>query len=167
VKKLLVRLTVAMLVIGLSISMVGCQSIAEKATEAAVENATGIDIEKSGDEVTIKGEDGTELTASSDGELPEGFPTDVPVYEGAIVSSIKTDNGFSVVIEAQGDVVEIFDWYKDELTSEGWKIVTEMKVEDGGALVSEKGNETAQVTLGVDSSDASKTTITIFTGTKQ
>jgi len=165
-KRTLARIAVSLFVVGLVLSVAGCQSIAEKATEAAVEKATGVQVDKDGEQITIKGEDGAELTASSDGELPDGFPSDVPVFEGKVVSSIKAEKGFSVTIEAEAGVMDVFDFYKDKLPAEGWNIVSEMKVEDGGAIVAEKGDQSVQVTVGVDSGDANKATISLFTGTK-
>jgi len=155
---------VTMLVVAFSV--VGCQQVAEKATEAAIEKSTGVEVDQEGDEVTIKGEDGTEITASSDGQLPDGFPTDIPVYEGQITSSLKADKGWSVTIEAADDVETVFTWYKQELEASGWKIVSEMKVTDGGVLVAEKGDQSVQVTLGTSSSDAAKTSIALFVSTK-
>jgi len=150
----------------LAASVVGCQQVAEKATEAAIEKSTGVDVEKSGDEVTITGEDGTEITASSDGQLPDGFPSDIPVYEGPITSSIKADKGWSVTIEAADDVDTIFSWYKQELEKSGWKVVSEMKVTDGAAVVAEKGDQNVQVTIGTSSSDAGASTLSLFVSTK-
>ncbi len=165
-KQPIARIALSLLLAGLAVAVVGCQSIAEQATEAAVEQATGVKIDKSGDEVTIQGEDGTEMTASSAGDLPEGFPTDVPVYEGDIIASVKAAEGYSVTIEAASDVSTVFDWYKTELDAQGWKIMSEVKVQDGGALSAEKGNQQLQVTFGADSGDANKTTISLITSTK-
>jgi len=160
------RVLAVLCVLVLAGSIVGCQSIAEKATEKAIEKSTGVEIDKSGDEVTIKGEDGTEVTASSDGELPEGFPSDVPVYEGKIVTSVKADKGWSVALEASDDVNTIFDWYKSELEKDGWKIVSEMKVTDGAAVVAEKGDQNLQVTIGASGSDDGKTSVSLLVSTK-
>lgn len=165
-KTSIVRITLLLLIAVLAVAVVGCQSIAEQATEAAVEQATGVKIDKSGDEVTIQGEDGSEVTASSGGELPDGFPADVPVYEGNIIASVKAPEGYSVTIEAASDVATVFDWYKTELDSQGWEIKSEVKVQDGGALSAEKGTQQLQVTFGADSGDATKSTISLITSTK-
>jgi len=166
VKRIIVRIAVALFVVSLALSLVACQSIAEKATEAAVERATGAKIDNGGEQITIQGEDGSEFTASSDGELPDGFPSEVPVHDGRIVSSMKADNGFSIAIEADAGIDDVLEWHKKEFADGGWTVVNEMKIDDGGAIGAEKGDMTVQVTVGVASDDANKSTITLFTGTK-
>ncbi|MDP2400392.1 MAG: hypothetical protein Q8M66_00290, partial [Actinomycetota bacterium] len=63
---------------------VGCQSIAEK----VVEETTGVKVEDDGEKVTITGEDGKKMQLSgAEGSLPEDWPSDMPVYDGATIDS--------------------------------------------------------------------------------
>lgn len=145
-------------------ALAGCQSIAEKAAEVAVEKSTGVQIDKDGDSVTVTGEDGTQVTASEGGELPDGFPTDVPVIDGPIISSVKSDNSFMVVIETDKPIDEVNDWYKDQLKDSSWKIVFETKSEDGAAIGGERDNANMQVTI--TKSDA-KTNVSLLYAPKE
>lgn len=160
------RFVTLVIVCVLAFSLVGCQKIAEKATEKAIEGATGVKVDTDKESVTITGEDGSSITAGSDGELPDGFPEDVPVYEGEIVSSLMTEGNYTVAIETKDDATTVWDWYGTELESAGWTQTSEFKVDDGGMRSAEKGDMTLQVTVGAGT-DGEPTTVTIFTGTKQ
>lgn len=161
-----IRLVVLLVACAMMFSLVGCQKIAEKATEKAIEGATGVKVDTDKDSVTITGEDGSSITAGSDGELPDGFPEDVPVYEGDIVSSLMTEGNYTVAIESKDDAATIWDWYGTELESAGWTRTSEFKVDDGGMISAEKGDMAIQITVGAGT-DGDPTTITIFTGAKQ
>lgn len=159
------RVILVLCIAVLALSVTGCQTIADKAAEEVIEQSTGVEVDKSGEDVTIKGEDGTEITASTGGELPEGFPEDVPVYEGEIVNTIKADKGYSVIVATTDDVQTITDWYKAELEKEGWEIKTEMTVEGGGVFTAEKGTSQLQVTIGADTS-GDKTSVSLYVTTE-
>jgi len=150
----------------LAFTLVGCQSIAEKATEAAIEDATGVKVDQEGDSVTITGEDGSSITAGQGGELPEGFPEDAPVYDGDITTSLVTEDSFTIGIETDDEWTKVWDWYTAELESEGWTTTSELKVEDSGMLSGEKDDRLIQITVGPNSNEDAKTMITTFTGPK-
>lgn len=143
------------------IGTTGCARIAERAAEKVVENQTGLDIDQKGDSVTIKGKDG-EVTASSSGELPEGFPKDVvPVYDGKITASLKASEGYTIGIDSTDDVATVWEWYVNEF-KDGWEVKSEVKVEEGGLISAEKGDWEVQVTVGAASGSDAKSTITTF-----
>jgi len=150
----------------LAFTLVGCQSIAEKATEAAIEDATGVKVDQDDDSVTITGEDGSSITAGQGGELPEGFPEDAPVYDGDITTSLVTEDSFTIGIETDDEWTEVWDWYLAELDSEGWTSTSELKLEDSGMLSGEKDDRLIQITVGPGSGDGANTMITTFTGPK-
>jgi len=160
------RFVALLLTLGLMFSLVGCQSIAEKATETAIEDATGVKVDQDGDSVTITGEDGSSITASEGGELPEGFPEDAPVYDGVITTSLVSEENFTIGVETDDEWTTVWDWYVSELESEGWTKTTELKLEDSGMLSGEKGDRLIQLTIGPASSDDAATLITTFTGPK-
>ncbi len=163
------RLLVVAVALLSALALVGCQSIAdkaaEKAAEIAIEQTTGAEIDQEDGSVTIKGEDGTEITASEGGELPDGFPTDVPVFEGPVISSVKSGNSFMVVIETDKSVDEVNDWYKDQLKDSTWKIIFETKSEDGAAIGGERDDANLQVTITSDGE--AKTNISLMFSPKE
>ncbi|HET6352172.1 MAG TPA: hypothetical protein VFG89_08595 [Coriobacteriia bacterium] len=158
-------LLVASLLSG-AVALVGCAKIAEKATEAAVEKATGVKVDKNGEEVTIKTEDG-EATVSSDTELPADFPADVPIYENATVNaamSNKTDQGMSYLVglTSDDDAKEVFAWYKQAFEDKGWEIKSTMEVGDSvGGLSAEKGDLMATLSIGYGSEKKADMSLTV------
>jgi hypothetical protein len=148
----------------------GCAEMIGQAAKGAVESATGVKVDTSGNSVSITGSDGSTLS-STEGKLPEGFPADVPVYEpGTITTGIATEGesgkSFMVGIDTEDAAGVVYDWYKSELESGGWTVKTTMKTDDGGLLSGEKG--TTAVTLAVTAgSGGGKTGIAITVAPKE
>lgn len=160
------RLVALVMVLAMALALAGCQSIAEKATEKVIEDATGVKVDEQGDSVTLTGEDGTSITASESGELPEGFPEDAPVYEGAIITSLVSEDNYTIGIETDDEWTDAWEFYGTELEAAGWVTGTEMKLEDSGMISGEKDGRIIQITVGPASSGEAKTLITLFTGPK-
>ncbi len=140
-----------LLIISVLISMVaflftGCMCAAEQITERAIEKAAeaegqDVDIDMDEGSISIKGEDGEEIQIDSDSEemtikteegetkysaggadLPEGFPSIVPIHPDINIASSSTftqneKKAFAVTGTFEGDGEEIFNWYKGELSS--------------------------------------------------
>ncbi len=138
----------------------GCQKAAEKAAEKAIEGATGVDIDTSDGSVTIESEDGGSVEIQGEsGDIPEGFPDDVPVYDGDIQTTSKVSTGegtaFYVELTTGDGASDVHDWYKSELESEGWAIQMDTTSTQNGAfsglLMAEKDG--AQVSMTFEESD--------------
>lgn len=90
--------------------------------------------------------------------LPEGFPADVPVYDGKIVDSQTTDaesgTAYTVDLTAPDAVEDIVSWYEDELAGEGWTTATaSMPNGTGNVITGDKEGQSVVVTvLGGDGS---------------
>jgi hypothetical protein len=132
----------------------GCAQILGEAAKGAVESATGVRVDASGNSVSVQGSDGSSFS-STEGKIPEGFPADVPVYEpGTITTGIATEGesgkSFMVGIDTEDAAGVVYDWYKSELEAGGWTIKTTMRTDDGGLLSGEKGSMgfTVAVTAG-------------------
>jgi hypothetical protein len=164
------RFTVLSLVLALALAaaaLVGCQQVAQKATEAAVEKATGVKVDTQNQTITTTDKDGnkTELSAA-EGAYPDGFPSDFPQYPGGTVDSgLKgtTDgvDSFTVIIKTPDAAKDVYEWYLAELEKAGWKIDQKM---DGttsdsafGSIVALKDGQKAGVTVsrGADETDTS------------
>lgn len=149
----------------------GCGLIAEKATEATVEKATGVDVDTKGDSVTITGEDGTQFTSDAD-KLPEDFPGEVPIYEDAkVFSSMSTGEegkkAFVVAFDSADGAEAVYQWYQDELKAKGWTITFSAEQEGGGMIGATKGDLSVALGLGESSTDGMKTTFTLTVGPAQ
>jgi hypothetical protein len=158
------RIAIAILVLmALALSVTGCGAL----IKSAAEQATGVKVDQSGDGVTVTGPDGQTVTTGESAELPDGFPTDVPLYEGKIVSSVKTGNGFLVSLETPDEAKAIYDWYQTEVEAEGWTKTTEMSTPEGGLIAAEKAGSTLAVNVGYSASDKKSTIIlTVDTSAK-
>ena len=77
-----------------------------------------------GDAFTIAGEEGAmTMTAGVKAAIPEGFPADVPVYDGLTLnfaSSMPGDGAFSVSGQTKDGPEKVAGFYKDALTGQGW-----------------------------------------------
>jgi hypothetical protein len=102
----------------------GCgESASEKAGEKAAEELLGaenVEFDEDSGEMSIKDKDGNELS-TSDGELPDGWPDEVPMPDGAkIESGLKTGtakegDSFVASAEVEQTPKEVLEFYKKEL----------------------------------------------------
>jgi hypothetical protein len=129
------------------IALSGCQFMAQK----AVESATGVKVDKSGDQVTITGKDGQASLSASENKLPENLPDNVPVYDGTVSGSatMETEQGtaYTFSIRTSDDAQTIIDWYKKELADKGWTVKTTFISGDNGGVVAKSGDEELTVTI--------------------
>jgi hypothetical protein len=139
----------------LAFSLAGCGFIAQK----AVEQTTGVKVDQNGKSVTVTGKNGEKASVSSqEGKLPDGLPTDVPVYAGTIKTSqtMSTEKGTNYIfsVETGDNVTTIMAWYKKQLTDKGWMISgTVAGGTDSGMVQAKKGaNNNIVATIGRDSS---------------
>jgi hypothetical protein len=121
------RAAVAVLAAAAAFGMAGCglgQQAAETAAEQLAEQQLGdgsnVEINEDGS-VKIEGEDGT--FEAGTGNLPEGWPADVPVPDGFTVygGAVDTASGTATAIfEAPGDATAQVEAYVASLESAGW-----------------------------------------------
>lgn len=152
----------------LAVAASGCKSVAEKAAEKAVEGATGDKVDLEGDKVTITGEGGS-ITAGGDQELPEDFPSDVPVYKGARITGSITgeQNGvktFTITYLSNDEPSAVYDWYMSEVKAQGWKVLMSAAPDQGGLISAEKGSYLINAGIGSTSEDGAKTSVVLAVG---
>jgi hypothetical protein len=84
-----------------------------------------------------------EATAT-DGVIPEGYPSDVPVYPGAAPGSAMAMPGLGVFATFASDdsVEKILEYYRTELAKGGWSVSDSP---DGGGVDGAKAGRTVQV----------------------
>ncbi len=133
------------LVIPAVMMFAGCGQIAEKATEKAVENATGVKVDKNGESIKIKTDKGEAEFGGSDHEIPDGFPKEFPVYDGAQVSgSMKAEaegkTSFTVTFETNDSKAEVLSFYKEALPKSGYTISATMDLGDAATISIKKGS---------------------------
>jgi len=143
----------------------GCQLVAQKATEGALETATGGAVKVNGDSVTIKGENG-EATVSNETKIPADFPASVPLRDDGSVQAVittKVDGGTAYMANIKFKVpqAELLTWYKSEFEKAGWKIVSTVTTGEGGMITAEKDGLSVSIVTGAESSEGFTSAITM------
>ena len=83
---------------------------------------------------------------ASEGVIPEGYPSDVPVYPGATPGASMTMPGLGVfaTFESNDPLDKIQSHYRGELGKNGWSVLDSA---DGSGLDATKGSRSVQVRL--------------------
>jgi hypothetical protein len=104
-----------------------------------------------GVEMTVQGKDGEKAHFKADEqgvELPEGFPTDVPLYpKSKIVTSMTIEKGKMVMLKTADSIKEIEKFYKEKLKENGWDIKISTETQDGMMLNGVKNKNVVNVVV--------------------
>lgn len=125
-----------------------------------------VQITNDGKGITYSGEEG-EFSFNSEGKLPEGFPSDFPLYpEAQITSSWNSASndgqGSSLVLETTKTPEEVNSFYKKELEAKGWKVTNSFSSEETFTYTFEKGDLSGLV--GIAPGEEGKTAISVTIG---
>ena len=150
----------------LCLALGGCKKAAEKAIENKLaREGVNAKVDSSGEKITIQTKDGTTVVSGGkDAKVPENFPKDIYVYEGAtITGSVSVPNGFNLAMETGDSADKVLGTIKSKMTGLGWK--EEMTMNQGkSSMVSyKKGERTAMVNINADR----KTHITLTAAEKK
>jgi hypothetical protein len=147
--------TIGIMLVGvaLTFAVTGCGLIAQQ----AIQKATGVSVDKNGNQVTVTGPNGQKATVAGDqNKLPDGLPSTVPAYAGTVKTSasVTTDKGttYTFVIQTSDDVATVAKWYKGQLTDKGWKIEALVNGGNASIVTAKLGSSSIQVQAGPDSS---------------
>lgn len=113
------RTTGAALALGGILALTGCGS----ATESIIENQTGTEIETNEDGIKITDGQGDSFQTGEDIDVPDSWPSNVPLYDGTLTSAIAAGGGVSLIWTTDAGVAEAFDTYSADLESAGFKPV--------------------------------------------
>lgn len=132
------------------------EKVAEKAAEKAVEAQTGgkVDIDSNNGSMKIKDEKtGAVVEWGTQAKLPDGWPSDVPIYPGAAIrGSLSVKDGMSVNLETTDSVDKVSSFYEAKFS--GFK--KELAMASGETKVTSYSKEKRQVTLTIGETDKSK-----------
>jgi len=161
------RVALPVILLVLLLGLAGCSSIAEEAAERTVEGVTGVDIDEDGEKITIEGEEGEQVEIGSGTELPEDFPSDVPVYEDAelLASSTLTEGeaqNYYLSLQTTDSFEDVVAWYKDEMESAGWELEADSVTTSGGTSSAILGykKDIAQASFAIAQDENGETVIT-------
>ncbi len=151
-------LLTGVLVIALVLAVAACGGAEDKAAEEIGE-AIGGNVEIDDDTVTITTDEGEATISGGEGALAEGFPEEFPIYDGATVkASAAVESGgktqYSATLSTSDSVTDVYDWYKSELSSDGWAIENDMHISTGegesAVLAAKKSGMEAAATIAQD-----------------
>jgi len=110
----------------------------EETAERMLEKASGgeADVEIDNESTTITTEEGT--SAINTDSLPDGFPSDVPIYPDAKIGyshlgAGEASESASVSLTTGDGVNKVSDWYKSQITGAGWNIEQTNSITTGGS----------------------------------
>ena len=147
------------IIIGVVIAAVvvvgGCNMLMRKAgelvTEKMIENASGgkAKVDAKDGSMTVTTSEGTVTTG---GNVPEGWPSDVPVYAGAAVqfsgaNMQGAEGGMALVLSSKDDASKVASYYKTELKAQGWTIGNTMEAQGNTVLLLTKGTKTLSLSI--------------------
>lgn len=130
---------------------------------------SGVNINTQTGSVDVKGKDGESLSIGN-AKVPDGFPSDVPIYKPSdVVLSLKTKEGYNVTLATSDSAQSVADFYKSQLPSNGWTAEDTSAVFNTNVAQSySKGNSQLVLIIGSDQSnkDGKKTTASLTYVTK-
>ncbi len=105
--------------------------------------------EKDG-ELSVTNDTGETAVFTTD-RLPEGFPTDVPVYPNAtIAGSGLFQTSANLSLKVNKPAKDVVAWYKNELVDKSWKITSENTFDTTWLSAEKDDKSTIIVTIGKD-----------------
>lgn len=127
-----------------------------------------VKVSDGGKKISYSGKEG-EFSFETEGKLPEGFPSDFPLYPGAKISSSwnassEESKGYSLILETEAKPGEVDKYYKEELVKKGWKITSQFTDQESFTYTFEKGSLNGLVGIAVG--EEGKTAISVTIGAK-
>lgn len=123
-----------------------CKKAQDAAVESVIERATGskVDVDKDGNSMTIKTEQGdVSITSAEDGgsvAMPAGFPTDVYLPEDHRVASAMDMAGMQMVnLATRAGVSALSADVESHMQASGWKREMAMQADGSSTLMYSKG----------------------------
>jgi hypothetical protein len=124
---------------------------AEEAAERSIESATGDDaeVEISEEGMSVKAQDknGTySWQAGDQARVPDDFPSDVHIYEPAVVEmSMDSPDGYVLSLKTDDAPAKVVGVYQEKLSAAGWTKQTTMDMGEMQMLIYSKGERMAKL----------------------
>ena len=132
-----IRLSIAVALTALLVAP-GCKKAQDAAVETAIERATGAKVEKDGDTMTIKTEQGeVKVATAEDGgtvAMPADFPKDVYLPADNKLASAMDMAGMQMLnMTTPQDLAKVSADIEKSMQGQGWKREMAMQGEEGSA----------------------------------
>ena len=162
-----IRLSIAVALTALLVAP-GCKKAQDAAVETAIERATGAKVEKDGDTMTIKTEQGeVKVATAEDGgtvAMPADFPKDVYLPADNKLASAMDMAGMQMLnMTTPQDLARVSADIEKSMQGQGWKREMAMQAGDGSTLMYSKDNR--QVVYQMLKADEGGTQLAVRTGT--
>ncbi|GHC03270.1 hypothetical protein [Thermomonas carbonis] len=146
----------------------GCKKAQDAAVETAIERATGAKVEKDGDTMTIKTEQGeVKVATAEDGgtvAMPADFPKDVYLPADNKLASAMDMAGMQMLnMTTPQELARVSADIEKSMQGQGWKREMAMQAGDGSTLMYSKDNR--QVVYQMLKADEGGTQLAVRTGT--
>ena len=161
-----IRLSIAVALTTLLVAP-GCKKAQDAAVETAIERATGAKVEKDGDTMTIKTEQGeVKVATAEDGgtvAMPVDFPKDVYLPADNKLASAMDMAGMQMLnMTTPQDLAKVSADIEKSMQGQGWKREMAMQAGDGSTLMYSKDKR--QVVYQMLKADEGGTQLAIRTG---
>jgi len=96
--------------------------------------------------------------------LPDDFPAEVPLFEGAQLSQVQglANNAHNVVFSTEAPVEQVHRFYHDEMTAKGWQVTQQFERGEHAFTTFKKGDVLMNLTVAEDASNPGKKVIAIM-----
>jgi hypothetical protein len=107
-----------------------------------------------------------EKARGESGALPKALPADIPSYPGAsvVTSSSTAEQGLLIAFQSKDTAEKIFEFYRQSLAEQGWKVEGEMSSADQRMLIAGKGDRKASVLVSTSEAGETQITLTLSNG---
>ena len=161
-----IRLSIAVALTTLLVAP-GCKKAQDAAVETAIERATGAKVEKDGDTMTIKTEQGeVKVATAEDGgtvAMPADFPKDVYLPADNKLASAMDMAGMQMLnMTTPQDLAKVSADIEKSMQGQGWK--REMAMQAGGGSTLMYSKDKRQVVYQMLKADEGGTQLAIRTG---
>jgi hypothetical protein len=96
---------------------------------------------------TAAGSAGEDIPAEiAEGELPKGYPSDVPIFPGSkpVTAMIVGSSGL-VILNSQATVAEVLAHFREQLPANGWTV--DEATESPARVAAHKGTRSATISI--------------------
>lgn len=141
------------------------EKITEKAIEGAIEGEQDADIDITDNGLTFTDEEtGDTLSFGEEVELPDGFPSDVPIMDDAaiVASSSSSSRGEHTATLTSKNFSKTEKFYTEQLVEEGWTIDDTSTLSIGSKITTiTASKDTRTLTVGLYQSEEDEVSVII------
>ena len=143
------RMSRLSLVLPLALAAGGCQKVGQTAADAAIARATGVAIDRDGEQAGLHGEAAPDARGGRPVALPADFPEDVYLPVHYQVNSVMDLQGVSMIsLSAPGEVGALLADARETMRAAGWtQSMSAQHSADSAVLAFEKGEPRRSATL--------------------